>query len=60
MYVIESKKVHWIVLVNIPESREFNASAVSSGVHFLDDFIRSAYAPTVKYGSYEIWKMVEK
>jgi hypothetical protein len=46
--------------VNIPESREFNASAVSSGVHFLDDFIRSAYAPTVKYGSYEIWKMVEK
>jgi hypothetical protein len=57
---IKSKSVHWIVLVNMPESRESNASAVSSGVHFLDDFIRSAYAPTVKFGSYEIWKIVKK
>jgi hypothetical protein len=44
----------------MPESREANASAVSSGVYFLDDFIRSAYAPIVKFGNYEIWKMVKK
>jgi hypothetical protein len=57
---IKSRNINWIVLVNIPESRESNASAVSSGVHFLDDFIRSAYAPTVKFGNYEIWKWIKK
>jgi hypothetical protein len=57
---IKLKSVQWVVLVNVPESRESNASAVSSGVHVLDDFIRSAYAPIVKFGNYEIWKRVKK
>jgi hypothetical protein len=57
---IESKKVNWIVLVNFPVSEEPNASSVSSGVFFLDDFIRSQYVQFVKYGSYEIWKLIPK
>ncbi|MGD0589224.1 MAG: glycosyltransferase family 39 protein [Bacteroidota bacterium] len=57
---IQSKNVRWIVLVNVLESCEPNASAVSSGVLFLDDFIRSVYAPIVKFGNYEIWKRVKK
>jgi hypothetical protein len=34
VYDIELKNVNWIVLVNVPESEEPNARAVSSGVHF--------------------------
>jgi hypothetical protein len=60
VYDIKSKSVNWIVLVNVPESSEPNASAVSSGVHFLDDFIRSTYAPTVTYGNYDVWKRATK
>jgi hypothetical protein len=60
VYDIELKNVNWIVLVNVPESEEPNASVVSSGVHFLDDFIRSAYTPTVEFGNYEIWKRATK
>jgi hypothetical protein len=56
VYNITSANVHWIVLVDVPESSEPNASAISSGVHFLDDFIRSTYVPTVKFDNYEIWK----
>jgi hypothetical protein len=60
VYDIESKNVNWIVLVNEPESEEPNASAVSSGVHFLDDFIRSKYVPVAEFGDYGIWKRVTK
>jgi hypothetical protein len=53
---IRSRDVNWIVLVEMPESGEPNGSAISTGVYFLDDYIHSAYTPTVKFGDYEIWK----
>jgi 4-amino-4-deoxy-L-arabinose transferase-like glycosyltransferase len=52
---IELKNVNWIVFFNEPESGEPNASSVYSGVHFLDDFIHSEYAPVTEFGSYGIW-----
>lgn len=57
---IESKKVNWIVLVNEIESLEPNASSVSSGVHILDDFIRSKYKQVAEFGSYGIWNKIIK
>jgi len=52
---VVSKNVNWVVLFDEPESGEPNASSVNSGVHFLDDFIHSKYAPVAEFGSYEIW-----
>ncbi|WP_169237779.1 glycosyltransferase family 39 protein [Candidatus Roseilinea sp. NK_OTU-006] len=57
---IESKNVKWIVLVNIPESGEPNASANSSGVSYLDDFIRSKYSLVAEFGDYQILEMVTR
>jgi hypothetical protein len=57
---IESKNVTWIVLVNVGKPNEPNASNVSSGVYYLDDYIRSRYAPVVEFGSYQILKRVTK
>lgn len=54
---IQSRNVRWVILVGTPESSEANASAVSSGVRLLDEFIRSTYAPVAAYGKYEIWKI---
>jgi len=57
---IQSKNVNCIVLVNIPESGEPNASTISSGVYYLDDFIRSEYAQVAEFGNYEIRERVTK
>jgi hypothetical protein len=38
------------------ESREPNASSVSSGVTFLDDYIRARYAPEAGFGAYQVWR----
>lgn len=51
---ILSHHVTWIVLVTTPESREPNSSARSSGIHYLDEFIRSAYTPVAEFGNYTI------
>ncbi len=53
---IDSKNVRMLVLVDIPNSNEPNESALSSGVHYLDDFIRSEFILDEIYGEYQIWK----
>jgi hypothetical protein len=53
---IESKNVRWIVLVYVPDPKEPNESAVSSGVHDLDDFIRANFTKAAEFGNYGIWK----
>jgi hypothetical protein len=55
---IESKNVQWIVLVYVPDPKEPNASAVSSGVHVLDDFIRANFTKAAEFGNYGIWKKI--
>ncbi len=51
---LEARKPQWIVLVGIWDSNEPNGSAVSSGVYYLDDYLRSHYSPRDFFGMYEI------
>jgi hypothetical protein len=53
---LADKDVQWVVIWRSWESREPNASSVSSGVTFLDDYIRARYAPEATFGSYEVWR----
>lgn len=53
---IESMGVRCVVLVHARQSEEPNSSAVSSGVYYLDEFIRSRYTPVARFGKYEIRK----
>jgi hypothetical protein len=55
---IESHNVKWIILMNAPDPTDPNASAVSSGVNVLDDFIKLSYTPVAEFGHYAIWKKV--
>jgi hypothetical protein len=56
----QSKGVKWIVLVNTGRSYDPNASSVSSGVHYLDDYIHSKYVQVAVFGIYEIWEGLAK
>ena len=57
---ITSQGVNWIVLVDTGRSYDPNASSISSGVHYLDDNIRSRYVRVAEFGIYEIWTMMAK
>ena len=54
---IESKNVKWIVLVNESEAVGPNATANSSGISYLDDFIRSNYSIVSEFGEFQILKI---
>jgi len=53
---LAEKDVQWVVTMQIWESREPNASSISSGVTFLDDYIREHYRPETTFGSYQVWR----
>jgi hypothetical protein len=57
---IDRKNVDTLVLVDIPNSGEPNASSVSSGIHYLDDYIRSRYFVAATFGEYQIWHSMQK
>lgn len=57
---IESRSVKWIVLVQVPESTEPNASAISSDVTYLDEFVLSNYSLVKEFGNYQIWQLIAK
>ncbi|AFM24213.1 glycosyltransferase family 39 protein [Desulfomonile tiedjei] len=48
--------VQWIVLVDIKQSTEPNASSVSTGITILDEFIRENYRSVAQFGIYHILK----
>ena len=50
------KDVQWVVMMQGWVSQEPNASSISSGVTFLDDYIREHYRTVATLGSYEIWR----
>jgi len=52
---LAEKDVQWAVLMRSWESNEPNASSISSGVTFLDDYIQACYEPTVTFGKYQVW-----
>ncbi|MBM4460769.1 MAG: glycosyltransferase family 39 protein [Chloroflexi bacterium] len=51
---LASQDVQWVVTLRMWESREPNASSVSSGVTHLDDFIRDNYATVTTFGGYRV------
>jgi hypothetical protein len=53
---LEHHGVRYIVTTdNYEEVHEPNASALSSGVTLLDDYIRAHYQPVAQFGAYTIW-----
>jgi len=53
---LETQKVNFLVLVNIWLSNEPNGSSKSTGVVYLDNYIRDHYFKIVEYGEYQVWK----
>lgn len=52
---VRQSRVEYIVLLSrFQDAREPNESAVSSGVTFLDDFIKANYVPIEQFGTYTI------
>jgi hypothetical protein len=53
---LAAQEVKWLVTTEWGNPGEPNASAQSSGVHLLDEFIQANYVRTNQYGSYIIWQ----
>ena len=53
---LAEKDVQWVVMMQSWPSNEPNASSISSGVTFLDDYIRQHYQPETTFGSYQVWR----
>ena len=53
---LETKNVKMLVLVKIWLSNEPNGSSKSTGVVFLDNYIRKHYTLVAEYGEYQIWE----
>lgn len=53
---LNTKEVHFVVLADMPESKEKNLSSISSNVHLLDDFIKDNYSPVFSNTRYSILK----
>jgi len=51
---LEDRRVRWVVLVDMPVPHEPNASAVSTGVSFLDDHLRRHYESVARFGDYRV------
>lgn len=56
---LEAGAVEWLVLVDWPNPREPNASALSSDVVVLDEYIRSNFQRMRSAGWYQLWQRVE-
>jgi len=53
---LEVKKVKLLVLVDIWLSNEPNGSSKSTGVVYLDQYIRKNYTRVAQFGEYQIWE----
>jgi len=53
---IRAGQVAWVVTVEWPPSTEPNGSAISSGIQYLDEFIRANYRPAAEFGRYMVWR----
>lgn len=55
---LKKSNVNYIVLVDIQDSSESNLSSKSSGITYLDDYIRDNYVPTLRAGVYLVMKKI--
>ena len=53
---LEAKQVKYLVLVDIWLSTEPNGSSKSTGVVFLDSYIRKNYTRVAGFGEYQVWE----
>lgn len=53
---LRAKAVRWVVTYHIWDSNEPNTSAESTGINYLDDYIREHYRSVVTLGNYQIWE----
>lgn len=53
---IRGADVDWLVTLDWPDSQEPNRSAVSSGIHHLDEFIAANYRRVNQFERYSIWR----
>lgn len=53
---LEMKQVNFLVLVDIWLSTEPNGSSKSTGVVYLDNYIRKQYYEFAEFGEYQIWR----
>jgi hypothetical protein len=53
---LEMKQVNYLVLVEIWLSTEPNGSSKSTGVVYLDNYIRDHYYNFAEFGEYQIWR----
>jgi hypothetical protein len=51
-----NRRVQWIVLAEVWNPSEPNASAVSSGVDILDAYIRTYFRPVAEEANYALWR----
>lgn len=56
---LEQNNVRWLALVDWPNPREPNDSALSSGVTALDEYIRDNYTRSRTVGWYQLWQRQE-
>jgi hypothetical protein len=53
---LDTKQVNLLVLVDIWLSNEPNGSSKSTGVVYLDNYIREHYFLIAGFGEYQVWK----
>lgn len=53
---LEAQKTNYLVLVDIWLSNEPNGSSKSTGVVYLDQYIRENYLRVAEFGEYQIWE----
>jgi hypothetical protein len=53
---LAEKDVQWVVTMRSFNKNEPNESWISSGVTYLDDYIRAYYQPETTLGSSQVWR----
>ncbi len=53
---LADKDVRWVVTMEGFNAREPNASSTSSGIVYLDEYIRTHYQPEITFDSYQVWR----
>lgn len=53
---LEEQQTPWVVIADFGNPSEPNGSALSSGVTYLDEYLRSHYTFHKQFGNYQLWQ----